>query len=245
MNKYKNNLENKFYFICILLILSSTIVNCGLIGSSKIDKAQINKKIKSLLSDAKSESNDNIKARLYGEASELLAEKGDISKAVDAARKGRRANPMEPKSLATIGEYYISQKRYKEARLILEEALGVKEDSTRINYLLANASFADNQSGSAIEYYNTAIELDSKNVNALTNLAALYVTKGQAGKAVGLLEQAIAVQPGFAENYKNAGIAADKAGNKSKAKDFYTKYLELNKSGDDRQVVEAWIAKLN
>ncbi|MCB1175277.1 MAG: tetratricopeptide repeat protein [Leptospiraceae bacterium] len=232
--------------LIVAVLIASLAFACDFFsGRGDTGKAAINQDIGSLLQKAAAATDENEQAKLFGQASLLLSQKGDYKRAVDAARKGRRANPMEVQSLATIGEYYISQRKFAEAQTVLEEAIYADGKSARANYLLGNALYAQKQTGRAQDQYAAALALDPQYTDALYNLAALHASQGRASQALDLLEKAIALKPGFAEPYKNAGIAAEKSGNAKKAKEYYSKYIELNPAGDDVEAVEQWIAKLN
>ena len=72
----------------------------------------------------------------------------------------------------------------------------------------------------------------------------MYSSQKKNDKALSTLQKLLAVEPDFATNYKKAGIAAENAGKKKEAKEYYEKYLTLNPDGTDKERIKQWITKL-
>lgn len=235
--------------IAVSLIVLTGLFSCKKEGftpdQGKISQARISQKIKEYLEKAEGEDDDNLKARYLAAASELLADKGDFKKAVRIARRAKRANPSQKQALATIGEYYIYNGRYKEAQLVLSEALGADREYGRANYLMGNACFALNEISDARDFYKASIRSNPGDVRAHNNLAQIYLKQGNLGMALNVLKEGIVKAPQFALTYKNAGVVTEKMNNDTKALEYYQKYITLNPGGEDKEVVEQWITKLS
>ena len=170
--------------------------------------------------------------------------KGDTKKAVDIARQALAANPTQKLALCVLAEYSISHRQLKEAFDYLEDAKRSDEKFARTYYLLGNAYYLKKDFKQAETNYKKAIELDPKENAPYSNLAGLYSSQKKNDKALSTLQKLLAVEPDFATNYKKAGIAAENAGKKKEAKEYYEKYLTLNPDGTDKERIKQWITKL-
>ena len=105
----------KFVFTLATAMLLLTAACKEKSTAQKKPDTAINQKIAGLLKDAAAATDDNKKAALFGEASELLIEKGDYRQAMLAARQGERANPTQKQCLTSIAEAQISEGKVEEA----------------------------------------------------------------------------------------------------------------------------------
>lgn len=206
----------------------------------KVSEAEINKKISELITKADSLNNDNEEAKLYGKASELLVEKGDIKKAAEIARKGLRANPTNIACMNTIAEYYLSQGKAKEANSTAKDSLALDPNNSRTNYLLGNISLYDKKYKEAESYYKKALEIDPGYFESNLNLSTVYFNRKDYKESLKILESLIQKKPGYSITYKNAGITTEKLGDKVKAKSYYNEYLKLNPHAPDAETVQSW-----
>jgi tetratricopeptide (TPR) repeat protein len=235
----------------IIIVMIAVLSNCDLfkkkeivIDIGKVSMSEMNQKIKQLLDDAARTTDDNEKAKLLGAASDLLMKKGDVKQAVDIARHSLVANPTQKLALCVIAEYSISHGQIKEALGFLEEAKRSDDKFARAYYLSGNAYFVKKDFKQAEDNYKKSIVLDPNGSFAYSNLAAMYFSLKQVDKALTTLQRLIDIQPDFAVNYKNAGIAAEKVGKTKEAKEYYEKYLTLNPEGNDKDLIKEWMAKL-
>jgi len=212
---------------------------------SKLAKAEINVKIAEYLDKASKSSDDNEKARLFGAASELLCEKGDYKRALEAARLGEQANPTQAQALASIAEYNISERKYTEAIAMLQDVVARDAKYARAQFLLGNAQFSTGDASAAEAAYRAALVADPDYVRAANNLAAILVRGGKASQALPFLKDAISKRPEYASLYKSAGIAAEKAGDNTSAKMYYAEYIKRIPDASDTAVVRNWLEKLN
>ncbi|NUM42255.1 MAG: hypothetical protein HUU45_11570, partial [Leptospiraceae bacterium] len=114
-------------------------------NSAGIQKSEINQKINEFMVKAEKTTDDNEKAAFWGEASELLCEKGDFKKALQVARDAKRLNPTNKKALTSIAENYLYERKFSEAEIVLQEVLGRDAGYDRANYLIGNVYLFKNK----------------------------------------------------------------------------------------------------
>ena len=229
--------------LCMLIIASACKDRNREVDPAKIEQTRINQEIARLMMSAEKEQDDVKKSALYGSAAELCLEKGDCRRATQAAHRARRANPGNKSALATLGECYLHRGQYKEARMLIEEALAIDAKYARAQYLLGNVMLALNDETRAAELYESAMQLDPKDARPLNNLAGIMLKKN-AARSLEMYQKAIKIRPGWALLHKNAGIAAEAAGKKEIAAQYYEDYIKYNPHAGDREVVEIWKKKL-
>lgn len=213
-------------------------------NSAGIQKSEINQKIAEVMAKAEKAADENEKAHFWGDASELLCEKGDFKKALQVARDAKRLNPTDKKALASIAEIYLYERKIGEAEIVLQEVLGRDSNYGRANYLMGNLQLFKKNLPGAEKHFRKVLDTNPESINAYLNLAVTLDRKGNSGDAIKTLEQAIEKGPSIAETYKSAGILSEKSGNKADAKKYYEKYLELNPYGDDVEAVKLWLKNL-
>ena len=92
-----------------------------------------------------------------------------------------------------LGVVYLSQKKYTEAREILQKAVDVDSTDTFTLNNLANAYRNSGDNDRAIEYYKLAFE--KGNLDSLKNLVTLLNIKGEFNQSIDYLNKAIAANP--------------------------------------------------
>ncbi|MBI4388636.1 MAG: tetratricopeptide repeat protein [Nitrospinae bacterium] len=84
------------------------------------------------------------------------------------------------------------------------------------------------KTGCAIHYYRRAISADPDNVQALGNLGAVLIDRGQYSRARPYLERALKADPDYAPTYYNLAAVAEKTGkDKDKIPEWLKQYEEL------------------
>lgn len=92
---------------------------------------------------------------------------------------------------------------------------------------LANAYYEKNQYAEAIQYFETAIQLDATDPKSFNNLGNCYDRTGKPDKAVPLFLKALEIRPGDAMVYTNLGVSYDKLGKLEEAIQAHEKSVSL------------------
>jgi tetratricopeptide (TPR) repeat protein len=129
-------------------------------------------------------------------------ELGDLDRASSTLNAAAMISPRSVALLNARGNLAFARKRFPEAVEIFREAHGMDPNDrnavTGLVASLANAGvelYGKGKVPEARARFEEAIQLDSRSVPALRNLALLELDGGSVSRAAGLLEQALAVSP--------------------------------------------------
>lgn len=234
-------MKHLFPFAACLLLLSACKEK-----SAPLQKpaTPINQKIESLLKEAAAATDDNKKAGLFGEASELLIEKGDYRQAMLAARQGERANPTQKQCLTSIAEAQISEGKVEEAATTLKDTLQKHSGYGRAHFVQGNLSASRGDFAGALKSYATADKMKFADVRLHLNAGGVNLKAKKPRDAAKNYARAMAEYPDVAEGYLGAGIAARSDNKKSDAKKYFEKFLALSPNASQADRVKAWLKNL-
>jgi tetratricopeptide (TPR) repeat protein len=213
-------------------------------GSKRHLEIPINQKIADLAQAAAAATDDNKKAALYGEASELLIEKGDFREAMVTARLGERANPTQKQCLATIAEVQLSEGKITEADLTVKDLLQRHPTYGRAHYVHGNVAASRGDLSGALKSYSNAEKNKFQDIRLLLNMGGVALRARKSADAAKAYERAVKDYPDLAEGYLGAGIAAQKNGKKADAKKHFEKYLSLSPHSSEAKRVALWLKGL-
>ncbi|MFO1527046.1 MAG: tetratricopeptide repeat protein [Turneriella sp.] len=234
----------KHITIYFLIVISLLLAACKDKAAAKKLDIPINQKIDGLMKDAAAATDENKKAALYGEASELLIDKGDMRQAMLAARNGERANPTQKQCLASIAEVQISEGKINEAGLTLKDLLQRHPQYGRAHFIQGNLNASRNDFAGAIKSYDLAEKHKFTDVRLLLNHGNVSLRMKKTRDAAKSYARAIAAYPDVAEGYLGAGIAAQAEKKKADAKKNFEKFLELAPHASQAQRVRLWMKNL-
>lgn len=204
----------------------------------------LNQKIDALLKEAATATDDNRKAALFGETSELLIEKGDFRQALAAARQGERANPTQKQCLTSIAEVQLVEGKITEAAATLRDTLQRHPQYGRAHFVQGNLLASRNDYAGALKSYATAEKEKFNEPRLLLNTGAVNMRAKKAAVGLTTYERAIKTYPELAEAYLGAGVAAGQLNKKADAKKYFEKYLNLAPASSEADRVRSWLKKL-
>ncbi|MGP0020551.1 MAG: FG-GAP-like repeat-containing protein [Candidatus Sulfotelmatobacter sp.] len=114
-----------------------------------------------------------------------------------------KLNPHHLLSLDNLGNAYRVQKRWDEARKVLERALEVAPQDAEANYSLGMVFAQTDDAAKAEEHLQRALQSRPVYPEALNNLGVLYLVTQRRDQAVASFEQCIRVAPSFDQAYLN------------------------------------------
>lgn len=109
---------------------------------------------------------------------------GDRKLAEASYKSCLELNPDKPEALTNLGILYIEEKKFKDARGLLETAVAKAPNYSRGHLGLAGALWGLEEYGDAIGEARAAVNLDTHNVNAHLTLASFLRTTGQEEEAM-------------------------------------------------------------
>jgi tetratricopeptide (TPR) repeat protein len=126
-----------------------------------------------------------------------------LADSVECFQQALRLNPHHVLTLDNLGNAYRLQKRWDEARKVLERALEVAPQDPEANYSLGMVFAQIEDIGKAYEYLQRALKARPVYPEALNNLGVLYLRTGRRDSAVATFEQCIHDAPAFDQAYLN------------------------------------------
>jgi len=204
----------------------------------------LNQKIDALLKEANAATDDNKKAALFGEAAELLVDKGDLKAAMNAARLGERANPTQKQCLTAIAEVQLAEGKIAEAAQTIKDALQRHPNHGRAHYVQGNLLASQTNYAAALKSYAAAQKNKFEDHRLLINTGAISMRAKKSRDALKVYERAIKEYPDLAEAYLGAGIAAQQEKKKTDAKAYFEKYLALAPNSSEAGRVKVWLKNL-
>jgi len=133
----------------------------------------------------------------------LATREGAIDSSIGNFQQALTINPRHLLSLDNLGNAYRLQKRWDEARKVLESALEVAPDDPEANYSLGMVYAQTDNTAQAYEHLQRALKARPVYPEALNNLGILYLVTRRRDEAVKSFEQCIRVSPGFDQAYLN------------------------------------------
>jgi tetratricopeptide (TPR) repeat protein len=124
----------------------------------------------------------------------------------------------------------------------LKELLAREPNNRSALVQLGHSYFDSNQPMQAIEAYDKALELDGNDPDVLTDQGIMYRRVGWFGKAIDNFQQARKLNPQHLQSLYNMGIVfRDDLQDKEKAKEAWSKYLEIAPAGKATDQVRTMI----
>lgn len=107
------------------------------------------------------------------------------------------APPSAPSAPAPLDQARVSA---------LEQRASAEPQNAALRVELANLYFDAERFADAAPWYEAALEIDSRNIDAHTDLAVVYFYQGQPDRALAQLDRALAIDPKHAKALLNQGI---------------------------------------
>ena len=133
----------------------------------------------------------------------LDTREGRMDEAIGHFQEALLISPNYWIALENLGNAYRLQKRWSEAREVLERALAARPQDPEANYNLAMVFAQTDDAGRAYEYLQKALQLRPTYPEALNNLGVLYLRTRRRDEAVAKFEECIRVAPAFDQSYLN------------------------------------------
>jgi len=112
-------------------------------------------------------------------------------------------NPRHLLALDNLGNGYRLQRRWSDARTVLERAVEVAPADPEANYSLGMVFAHDNETDKAYEYLQRALKARPAYPEALNSLSVLYLVTDRRDQDVASFEHCIRIAPAFDQAYLN------------------------------------------
>jgi len=165
-----------------------------------------------------------------------------VDDAIADFKKALSINPRHLLSLDNLGNAHRLQKRWSDARTVLETAVEVAPEDPEANYSLGMVFAQDNDADKAYEYLQRALKARPEYPEALNNLGVLYLVTQRRDQAVASFEHCIQVAPAFDQAYLNLARVYAIEGALDKARALL---LELLKQHPDHSQAKQMLKELH
>jgi tetratricopeptide (TPR) repeat protein len=148
----------------------------------------------------------------------ISTREGHVDESVSYFLEALKLNPRHLLSLDNLGNAYRAQKRWDDARKILERAVEVAPGDPEANYSLGMVFAQTGDTAKAYEHLQSALQARPAYPEALNNLGVLYLVTQRRDQAVESFEKCIQVAPGFDQAYLNLARVYALEGARDKAR---------------------------
>ena len=155
---------------------------------------------------------------------------GDLTKSEQAFEKALSIDPHHVKSLVNESRVFIEQKRHDDAIDLLTRAANIDSESAEVYRLLGRSYRAKGLTDEAVEAYQTAIELNDRDVWSMNNLGLVLLEAKRADEALPLLSKAVELRKDVPEFQNNLGMALEHTGHFKAAAAAYSSALTTDPS---------------
>ena len=171
----------------------------------------------------------------------IATREGRVDDSVPCFLEALRLNRHHLLSLDNLGNAYRVQKRWDEARRVLERALEVAPQDPEANYSLGMVFAQTDDPKQAYEYLQRALQARPVYPEALNNLGVLYLVTQRRDQAVASFEQCIRAAPAFDQAYLNLARVYALEGARDKARSVL---LDLLKQHPDHPQAKQMLEQL-
>ena len=148
----------------------------------------------------------------------IATREGRIDDSIECFQRALQLNPHHLLSLDNLANAYRLQKRWPEARALLERALAVDPEDAEANYSLGMVYAQTDDTAKAYEYLQRASKARPAYPEALNNLGVLYLVTQRESLAVQSFEKCIKLAPQFDQAYLNLARVYALEGSRDQAK---------------------------
>jgi tetratricopeptide (TPR) repeat protein len=169
----------------------------------------------------------------------IATREGRVTDSVECFQQALQLNAHHLLSLDNLGNAYRLQKRWDDARAVLERALQVAPQDPEANYSLAMVFAQTDETDKAYKYLQRALQARPGYPEALNNLGVLYLRTDRRDQAVASFEECIRVAPAFDQAYLNLARVYVVEGSPDKAHDILLELLKQHPGhAQARQILE-------
>ena len=136
---------------------------------------------------------------------DLYSMLGRYDGAETAYNNALRINPKSVASMTGLSDVYRLLQRPEEAEAVLELAIGLQPGNWSPYSFLGYFMYRQGRYREAAEQFAKVLELDSRNIRGLANLAVSYMLAGDFAAAAPIYQRSIDVEP-QSDNYSNLGL---------------------------------------
>ncbi len=158
---------------------------------------------------------------------QLYLRDGNVDRAAEVLETYLKAQPADGQALTLLGSTLMSKGQHARASNLMQRALQTK-DAPEFRTVLGMSLLRSGKTTDAMAELEAALKIDPNQTQAATSLAALYLRRGQPGKAVTIAENLVKRNPGNASYFNLLGMARNDARNLPAAKAAFEQAAKLD-----------------
>jgi len=175
----------------------------------------------------------------------IFERQGNLASAEKEYRAAITVNPRQATAVANLSRILMDQKRPKEAKDVLEKALGSQIESADVYFQAGVLCAMESDFKNAEQYFKRTLSLDPLRYEATANLAQIAARTGRTDEAISLYEEAVKTSPKRADYYQWLGWLYQNARKDgAKALYYYKKALAIDPDGKESGQLRQMISKL-
>lgn len=187
---------------------------------------------------------------------DVLASKGEDGKALKEYEAASKLDPDDPVARVRLGMVYKRVGQVKEADAAYQAAIALDPQqavayNNLANLWVENTALLSGEGGAqqgldqALAWAQKAVELAPNFHFFKDTLGWVHRARGEQDRALGLLEEAAAVQPQHAEILYHLGVVYAELGRKREAATTLKQALEMGANFDQREDARRWLEGLD
>jgi tetratricopeptide (TPR) repeat protein len=139
-------------------------------------------------------------------SSEVAAKVDDPKAAEKAFQDTLRKQPKNVEALLGLGALKLQQKKYDDARVLLQKSLVIEPDNDVANYRLGVCYFHQEKMNEALASFEKSVKKNAENARAHHYLGIITSGLGNRHRAESEFKQALAVDPNYADAHFNLAV---------------------------------------
>jgi protein O-mannosyl-transferase len=167
-------------------------------------------------------------SRSHYKLGEILAQRGDLAKAIENFEAALRINPRHAYAHSALGFVFAIQGRLTEALEQFDDALRIAPRFATAHTGLGLVFARQGKLSEASDHFRRALESDAGDAQAHTNLGLILKKRGQWGEAAAHFRQAVQADPNSEQAQYQWGLALAEEGKLSEATDHLRAAVRIN-----------------
>ena len=166
----------------------------------------------------------------------------DLDRFDDALAELDRADAGSAPTAETLkmrGDIYIQQRKWKEAGVVLTQAIKISPDDAQLATWIGHVDIELHDYPGAINILGQVYKQNPQSVDALNDLVTAFFLHDDYSKAIGAMDQVAKLEPPKPASWFVRAICYDKLSQKTAAIEAYQKFLDQDNGQHDTQDFQA------
>lgn len=160
--------------------------------------------------------------------SRLLAARGQVDRALDAARQARQLAPDDPRALEQLASIFADTADIPNLRAAVSEMTRLGPNSEDTLYYAATLAYLEGRPQDAIGPASRLVAGNPAHARAQNLLGACYASLGQADAARNAFRASLRADPRDPATYANLGVHELQLGDPDRAAEYFSEALSLD-----------------